>query len=458
VQKDCRESINSSIVYTYYQPTTHEEVKDYIAYVLHSTNTYNKETRQIATNSLLRKKVMLLQDCIGQQRRSLVFDSNFECGNLERVVKRTEVEYDLYVNSDTNNKNRRQWFYFSVLNMNKDVIKFNVMNLTKYSHFIKEGMKPLVFSEYDKHLGWTNNTYQVEMRKDGNGEVLSKGERTIRLEVGEEDNEEETTNNFILSFTYKFKHEKDKVCFAFWEPYSYTCLQLFLQENEALLLQEARKLNADIQLNSEILRTGIETPSIYYKHEQLCLTLGQVPVDLITITSKLKYSDKSTKSYVIVTARAHAGETAGSYKAEGFIQFLLSDDAIAVGLREEHIFIVIPMLNPDGVILGNSRYSLAGCDINRCWKNPRYDSQPVIFHLKQRISTIISNGDQIALYCDLHGHSKAFNSFLFACNTSIARDVVAWTKLRLFPRLLAKRSNVLKYSQCRFGVQRDKVN
>ena len=29
---------------------------------------------------------------------------------------------------------------------------------------------------------------------------------------------------------------------------------------------------------------------------------------------------------------------------------------------------VVPMLNPDGVIVGNYRTGLAGCDLNRKWK------------------------------------------------------------------------------------------
>ena len=37
-------------------------------------------------------------------------------------------------------------------------------------------------------------------------------------------------------------------------------------------------------------------------------------------------------------------------------------------LRENFIFKIIPMLNPDGVINGNYRCSLAGCDLNRRWK------------------------------------------------------------------------------------------
>ena len=39
-------------------------------------------------------------------------------------------------------------------------------------------------------------------------------------------------------------------------------------------------------------------------------------------------------------------------------------------LRRNFVFKVIPMLNPDGVINGNYRCSLAGCDMNRRWKFP----------------------------------------------------------------------------------------
>lgn len=40
-------------------------------------------------------------------------------------------------------------------------------------------------------------------------------------------------------------------------------------------------------------------------------------------------------------------------------------------LREKCVFKVIPMMNPDGVVHGNYRCSLAGCDLNRRWKKPR---------------------------------------------------------------------------------------
>ena len=46
------------------------------------------------------------------------------------------------------------------------------------------------------------------------------------------------------------------------------------------------------------------------------------------------------------------------------------------------------MLNPDGVINGNYRCSLAGCDLNRRWKNPTKQLHPTIFHTKKLIKDL----------------------------------------------------------------------
>lgn len=51
-------------------------------------------------------------------------------------------------------------------------------------------------------------------------------------------------------------------------------------------------------------------------------------------------------------------------------------------LRDKFIFKIIPMLNPDGVIHGNYRCSLAGCDLNRRWKNPNRNFHPEIYYAR----------------------------------------------------------------------------
>lgn len=47
------------------------------------------------------------------------------------------------------------------------------------------------------------------------------------------------------------------------------------------------------------------------------------------------------------------------------------------------MFKVVPMLNPDGVINGNYRCSLAGVDLNRMWLDPSKKLHPTIFSTKQ---------------------------------------------------------------------------
>lgn len=48
---------------------------------------------------------------------------------------------------------------------------------------------------------------------------------------------------------------------------------------------------------------------------------------------------------------------------------LLTDESseLAQGLRQHFVITIIPMLNPDGVALGNYRCSLSGRDLNRTW-------------------------------------------------------------------------------------------
>lgn len=50
---------------------------------------------------------------------------------------------------------------------------------------------------------------------------------------------------------------------------------------------------------------------------------------------------------------------------EGFIEWLCGNSKEAVILRRYIVFKIVPMLNPDGVALGNYRTGLSGKDFNR---------------------------------------------------------------------------------------------
>jgi murein tripeptide amidase MpaA len=70
---------------------------------------------------------------------------------------------------------------------------------------------------------------------------------------------------------------------------------------------------------------------------------------------------------------------------KGVIDFLVSDCKEAKELRDNFVFKIIPMLNPDGVINGNTRCNLAGVDLNRQWIEPNKKLHPSIYHTKMLI-------------------------------------------------------------------------
>lgn len=84
-------------------------------------------------------------------------------------------------------------------------------------------------------------------------------------------------------------------------------------------------------------------------------------------------------------------------------------------MRERFVFKIVPMLNPDGVIVGNYRCSLSGYDLNRQWVSPGGRLFPENLAVKQMIRKTLESRD-VHLYCDFHGHSRAKNVFMYGCN------------------------------------------
>ncbi len=83
------------------------------------------------------------------------------------------------------------------------------------------------------------------------------------------------------------------------------------------------------------------------------------------------------------------------------------------------------MVNVDGVIYGNFRCDLGGFDLNRNWRNPDKNLHPQVFSIKNQIEKI---GKQYKIDCvlDLHGHSKQYNTFSYACkNDNITARVLS---------------------------------
>lgn len=85
---------------------------------------------------------------------------------------------------------------------------------------------------------------------------------------------------------------------------------------------------------------------------------------------------------IVISSRVHPGESGSSYMMKGIIDYLVGPSLGARLLRDSLVIKIIPMLNPDGVINGNTRCSLAAVDLNRVWIEPSKKMHPTIYHLK----------------------------------------------------------------------------
>lgn len=91
---------------------------------------------------------------------------------------------------------------------------------------------------------------------------------------------------------------------------------------------------------------------------------------------------------------------------EGILDFLVSGSLEAEELLKKYIFKIAPMMNPDGVIYGNSRCDISGADINRQWSFPSKSLYPTVEAYKAMMYRLVSSGHDIECFFDVHGHSK----------------------------------------------------
>jgi len=346
-------------------------------------------------------------------RRRLAFSACFESGNLALAKSDTPTTYTLLLDFDVNTSGYTQWFYFGVQGGQQDLcVTFRIANMSKSSSLFgsEAGMRPVVWSERSGR-GWQRGCsdvcyYPNEHRRS------STSTRAAACHT--------------LEFTYKFEFDNDTVFFAYHYPYTYTHLQGLLS-----------------------WLTVHPQASKYLRRDTLCRTIGGVACDILEI-GEPREPDAPEKPYAVATARVHPGESNASWMMQGFLQFLCSSAPEAQALREACTWLVVPMLNPDGVIQGNYRCGLAGADLNRKFAQPHRRLNPTIWNLKERL-----RGRRIDVYFDLHGHSKREGVFLYGGHYPC--DYERNAQIRLLPRLCSVISDDFKYHRSVFSVQDSKL-
>jgi murein tripeptide amidase MpaA len=189
-------------------------------------------------------------------------------------------------------------------------------------------MKPLVYSKKDvdsKQIGWhragTEIKYYASKKK-----LLTQ-----------------STLLFTLTFTIESYHDNDTMFFAHCYPYTYSDCMIMM-----------KRVCTPLYLKDRIRRTD------------LCKTKAGNNVELLIITNFTSNQDSiAERKCIIISSRVHPGESNASFILEGFLEFIVSNEKEAKALRDIFVFKIIPMLNPDGVVVGNYRTNLCGLDLNR---------------------------------------------------------------------------------------------
>ncbi len=176
----------------------------------------------------------------------MIFDSNFECGNLDRATIASLGEYNLFLHVDTNSRGHAQWFYFAVTNTEQArTVKFNILNCSNPVYLSRMGMRPLVFSELSYEStkqGWTADTFDVGCTRN----CIPRGKGPAESSSG---------GYFTLTFSHKFRYSGDRVYFAYARPYSVSMLRAFLEVTKQSLAGATKSVTA---LEDEGLKQRID--------------------------------------------------------------------------------------------------------------------------------------------------------------------------------------------------------
>lgn len=377
------------------------------------------ESFRLFTEAESKGLLTIKMPCPESKPDKLSFDSNFEGGNCDLVKKNLQAAdtYDIYLKPDTSTRGHAQWFYFSVTASAPIRATFLIRNMCKPQSMFSKGATPF-FSHDNK-----------------NWRMLDKADYFESTFLPSEDCRPQNYRKLnTLRYTYNFsRHEQ--VFFSYCPPYTLGKLQ-------------------------STVRYFVNNchPTINVRHEQLCLGLSGLGVPIIQCTEASSVSPilpEEDRPAIFVIARVHPGETCGSHMMHGFLREIFSNSEAARCLRELFIFYVVPMMNPDGVVVGNFRTDLVGDDMNRQYIKPSVKYHPSVVSLRTYLQEVKLQRKVVGLL-DLHGHSTRPGVFTYGPQLASSDSLYEFTKV--FPWMVAQKTSMFKFEKCTYTVPKQKLS
>ncbi|XP_076315818.1 cytosolic carboxypeptidase-like protein 5 [Tachypleus tridentatus] len=331
----------------------------------------NRKSIDLKTNSCLSKACSGRNWGTGGKQKSSNTDSNGATSSSSSISKETvDLEFNVWTKPDCAGypyeNGNRTWFYFGVQGGLPGVtVCINVMNLNRQNKLFSQGMAPV---------------YRVIPGKATWQRIPNKPSYSVK------------EGNFVLTFLHKLpSHSTATTYFAFTFPFSYN-------ECQEMLTQLDKQFGSGLYLDPSDPSSSID--NIYYCREVLCYSLDGHKVELVTVTSlkgmleeredRLPYlfphqtiprcHKFQNKKIVFISSRVHPGETPSSFVLRGFLHFILAtEDPRPVFLRDNFVFKLIPILNPDGVVRGHYRMDVRGVNLNRKYLTANLEDHPAVY-------------------------------------------------------------------------------
>jgi hypothetical protein len=342
----------------------------------------------------------LVYDPINRLRpRTPQFAADFEGGNLGQVFLVGTREYEIHLLPDPSPHYSALWYFFRVEQIPRGDYHFTITGFFRDAPLHQIGVQPVALSMNGTRdgIGWQRFGDQINFWQSSHKPLWS------------------------LSFSFNVG-DTDTMYFAYVYPYTYSELRAWISRQPAPFLA------------CPVTRShgGVDVPIIFWDADL------QTFLGLSAIRNQPKGLRDYCKPLIVVAARHHPGEPVASYAMEAFMDGLFGETVAGKRLLLNFSFLLIPMVNVDGVICGYYRPSLTGYDMNRSWILPQKKKNPVEFAIIQILDRLVKSRPLLFLL-DFHGHSAQCNAFTYG----VDNPDVAYNHLQgLFPRQMSKVTSI----------------
>lgn len=401
----------------------------------------------------LRDEHVLIYDPINpvsprEGENEVIFSGDFECGNLGQVYRIGERKYEAHLLPDPNQQQTAQWFFFRIENLQPGEYFIALVGFYRQCNLHWKGSQVCSYSEAAarKNIGWRRIGDEMNYFKSKSGK-FPEWTWTFKFTVDEPD-----TMYFAHSYPYTFTDQLN--CLGKLQPLcrpSTLCQSVGgidvpvifwdAEEGKCVDVTPYMKQTADIQNEPPEIR--VEDVAEFSDYTIQTIRRWGKEIEGEGIKS-------NRKPVIIIAARTHPGETNSSFAMEGLIQTLFAKNDFGLELRKNFSWLLLPMVNPDGVICGFYRPSLSGDDLNRVWTKPDPLMHPVPDHFLKLIE-VIQRDRPIPFFLDFHGHTAACNSFVYGFMNE--NNPLIYSTERVFPLLMTKYTPLFSNEMCSYLKQ-----